>query len=359
MEPDLRMVRAWGNGRDRRGTGPGTGARPIAPGRSWPAGPRRGRLFRGKIPVKLVALTLLGIGAGSCGQKFDLPPQPAAGRIPSPGRYNLDKVWNLSAPTDLVCQGSYLYVIEDSSRISAYLTRAQQAIHPQFVSEFTGLIRPVRLALARRDSTFILVADAGDSTVKRYLFTGGAPLFTFTDPRWHGAFTGLAADNALNVYLTFAGRDTILKYDRLGQRARPVANNAQRGGLINTPAGMHWYGSALLVADQGTSLVLRVRGDTTNVAAGSAIGSPFLAQPAGAVSDAAAEFVYVADTGHNRILKFLLTGALVDSVYTPSQTETHLPLPLQQPRYLAVQDSLVFVSDPNNNRLVAFRLASQ
>jgi DNA-binding beta-propeller fold protein YncE len=294
-----------------------------------------------------------------CGQRYELPAQPEPGRIPTPGKYNLDKTWNLdAAPTDMVSQGSYLYVIEDSARVASYLTRSKEAHHPQFVGEFQGLIRPVQLALARRDSTFLIVADAGDTTIKRFLFTGGSPLFTFTDSIWRGDFTGIAADSRLNIYVACAHSDSILKYDAQGARVRLISNTGTGSGYVQRPSGLHCTASDLLAADTGNSLIKRIRTDTTCVAAGPPLGESIVSGPCDAVADPADEVVFVADTGHDRVLKFLKTGALVDSVYSPTKAETMLTPPLRRPRFVAVQDSLVFVSDPENKRIVAFRLAT-
>jgi len=298
--------------------------------------------------------------AWSCGQEFDLPPQPDPGRIPTPGTYNLEKVWEIDSPTDLVSQGSYLYVIEGESRVQAYLTRAKQAIHPQFVGEFEGLIRPTALCLARRDSTYIIVADEGDTTVKRYLFTGGAPRFAFRDTIWDGDFTAIAADQDLNVYLSFAERDTILKYDAEGHRTRLISDRGTGTGFVISPNGLHWNGEHLLVADTGKDWVQRLRGDTTNVAApGDPLGiQKPLSAPRDVSADRLGEFIYVADSGRDRVLKFLRTGSFVDSIYSPTKESTLLEIPIDNPRFLAVEDSLVFIADPENNRVVAFRLAT-
>jgi sugar lactone lactonase YvrE len=309
------------------------------------------------------ALRLIGTGLVllllGCGQKFELPPQPEAGRIPTPGKYNLDKVWDVDgSPTDLVSQGSYLYVIEDSQRVVTYITRSKTPQHPVFVDPFEGLVKPVQLALSRRDSTYLLVADAGDRTIKRYLFTGGPPRFTFTDSIWRGDFAGLAADSKLNVYVSFAHSDSILKYDAAGTRVRLISNTGTGSGYVRRPSGLYWTGYDLLVADTGNNLVKRVDTDTTYVSTAPPVGDPLLAGPRDVVSDRQNEVLYVADTERNRVLKFLRTGDLVDSVYSLTKAETRLDVPLYAPRFVAIEESLVFVSDPGNKRVVAFRLAN-
>jgi hypothetical protein len=68
-------------------------------------------------------------------------------------------------------------------------------------------------------------------------------------------------------------------------------------------------------------------------------------------------FLFIADTGRDRVLKYRLTGEFVDSVYS---ARTPVPLeggPILAPRFVAVEERLVFVSDKDNNRLVTFALA--
>ena len=302
---------------------------------------------------------LVLLGSLACGQEFTLPPQPEPGRVPTAGTYNLDKVWTIPMPTDLTTQGSYLYVIEEESRIVAYLTQPAQPQNPFFIDPFEGLIRPVRLAVAKRDSTFLFVADAGDMTVKRYHFTGGAPRNVFADSLWN-EFSGLAADNDLNVYVSDATRDTVFKYTSSGAPIRLISDEGNGTGFVREPNGLHWNGEHLIVADTDKNWVQRLLPDTTNIAApGDPIGTDFpLSDPLDVSADRLAEFIYVADTGSDRVLKFLKTGAFVDSVYSPLKAETELEIPLVAPRYVAVEDSLVFVSDPENNRLIGLRLAS-
>lgn len=308
--------------------------------------------------LALAAAAALALAA--CGQKFDLPPQPDPGRIPTPGTYNLEKTWDVEHPSDLVSQGSFLYVIEAESRVTAYLTRSKSAIHPQFVGEFEDLVRPTSICLARGDSTWIFVADQGDTTIKRFYFTGGAPRHVFQDSLWTDAFSAIAADANLNVFVSFAEKDSILAYDRRGVRRRLVSDHGTGTGFVIEPHGLHWNGTHLLVADTQKGWVQRLKADTTNIAApGPPIGLDFLLnRPLDVTADRLGEFIYVADSGNDRVLKFLATGAFVDSVYSPTKEETTLPEPLSQPRYVAVEDSLVFVADPDRNRIVAFRLAT-
>jgi hypothetical protein len=297
---------------------------------------------------------LLAIG---CGARMDLPPQPThPPEIPVPGTYNLKTTWSLPAPTDLAVFGLYLFVIEENARVGAYSTTHYSPDPIEMVSRFEGLIAPVAIAVVKRDSLFVVVADSADMQCKLYFWLGGPPLHTFTDSLWT-RFDGLAADEDLRIYVGDAARDTIMAYDRWGQRLHAVSSYGTGSGYVIDPHGLAHNGRMLLVADTGKDWVQRLRADTTS--------APALTPPLGmepglfvAPEDVAAdrygEFIYVADTGQNRVLKFLTTGAFQDTVYAPEKI-TLIP-PLLAPRFVCSEDSLVFVSDPGNDRIVVLEL---
>jgi DNA-binding beta-propeller fold protein YncE len=297
-------------------------------------------------------LALLG-----CGQQFDLPPQPQNPiPIPEPGTYNLKTVWTLPAPTDLAVFGLYLFVIQERQNLEVYFTTRYSPQRPPMVSDFTGLVAPVQVALAKRDSLFVVVADSGDMRCKVYYWLGGPPLQSFTDSAWV-ELSGLAADADLTIYVADAARDTVMAYDRWGRRQRVVSDYGTGSGFVIDPHGMAHNGRALVVADTGKNWVQRLEPDTTNIPA---IPEPIgreeglLAAPEDVATDRHGEFIYVADTGHDRVLRFLTTGAFSDTVYSPQKI--HLVPPLAAPRWVCSEDSLVFVSDPAQNRVLLLEL---
>ncbi|MCA9728716.1 MAG: NHL repeat-containing protein [Candidatus Eisenbacteria bacterium] len=312
-------------------------------------------------PLRVVSLAALGavVLLAACGQEFHLPPRPEPGRIPTAGTYNLEAIWTLDAPTDLASQGSFLYVIEGDATVHAYLTEQRTPQQTPFVAEFEGLVHPVHVAIAKKDSTFVFVADAGDMTVKRYHFTGGAIRQTIQDSSWV-ELSGLAVDGDLNVYVSDAPRNVVYRYAPSGEVDRLVSDLGSGTGFVDGPTGMFFNGVHLVVSDTNKNWVQRIVPDTTNIAAsGDPIGVDFtLHEPMDVTSDRDRSFIYVADTGSDRILKFLTTGAFEDSVYSPFKTETTLEIPIAGPRYVATEGDKVFVSDPANDRVVIFKLAS-
>ncbi len=301
-----------------------------------------------------------------------MPPQPPAQSIPEAGRYFHEKTWQVSAPGDIALWGPYLFAIvntdADSSadvpRLQVYLTNRPQPTPPPVggFRPFEGLRRPVRVCVAKRDSIYVFVADAGDMRIKRYLFTGGPPRSSFTDPAWK-EFSGIAVDSDLNVFVSDALRDTVAAYDDQGAFVRVVSSWGAGTGFVMHPHGLQWNGQELLAADTDQQRVVRLRGDATETAYGNPVlgRAPFRPlQPMDVAADRNKKFVYVADSGMNgpsRILKYLLTGEFVDSVYSG-----RVPLAGDDPaidglRYIAVEEPYVFASDPVGNRLISFVLA--
>lgn len=315
-------------------------------------------MIAGSLLMAMV-LALSGSALVGCGQKFDLPPQPEPGRIPEPGTYNLKTIWPMEDPTDIAARDSQIYVIHGESRLAAYLNYRDDVAPSTIVGEFNGLIQPVRVTVAKKDSIFVFVADAGDMTVKRYYFLGGDPLFTFTDSSWV-EFSGLAADAKLNVYVSDATRDSVVVYDDRGQFVRLLSDRGTGSGFVISPHGLAHNGRMVIVADTGKDWVQRLKPDTTNIAA---IEEPIgngdvLVGPEDVAVDPNGEFIFVADTGADRILKFLTTGAFQDTVYSP--TKIPVDPPIRGPRFVDTWDDLdsniVFVSDRENNRIIVLKL---
>lgn len=373
-----------GRRRERRGAAR-IAALPARLARLAPGAPRAARAS----VLSRIALLAALAAVLACGQEFRLPPAPPPEPVPDAGRYHYEKSWTLPEPQDVAISGSYLYVIvrndgadPDTSvktRVEVYLTRRPDPTPPPPAAgnfrPFEGLTHPVRLCVARRESTWVFVADAGDSTIKRFHFTGGAPRATFQHRRtviaeggtglvdtlvWKG-FDGLAADEALNVYLADARRDTVACYDDAGRFLRAVSTAGSGDGYCISAHGMEWNGQELLVSDTGQGRVVLLNGSQSEVATrppvGARLDQPSLRLPLDTAGDRNGQFVYVADTGNDRLLKYRLNGEFVDSVYSARAVDPRLGTPILEPRFLAVEEPLVFLSDPAHNRLVAFALA--
>jgi DNA-binding beta-propeller fold protein YncE len=364
----------------------------------------------------------LALATAGCGQEFKLPPTPPPELMPDAGRYHYEKSWTLAGPTDVAVRGSYLYVITQNRGPGADTVKAQIEVFltnrpdptpppPGFFHPFTGLEDPTRICVVKGDSTFVIVADRHtridttstvahidttevggqvvyDTTfvtqtvlswsVKRFHFTGGQPLASFALPsawageagapaRPFGEVTGLSADEDLNIYVSDAVNDVVAKFDRNGRLLKNLSGRGNGEGWINQARGLDWNGEELLVADTGDDRVVFLDRNAVATATrhpvppvGTAVGPYSPRAPEDLSSDRARNFLYIADTGRNRVLKYRLTGEFVDSVYSEKMSfppPAELAEPILAPRFVAVEDPLVFVSDPVRNRLVAFAMA--
>ncbi len=299
------------------------------------------------------------LAASGCGWERDLPPQPdVVIDIPEPGTYNLRAVWDLEQPGDVVISGSFVYAITGSSHVGVYFADRYAPEPLPIAREYEGLLAPAALAVAKAGSTFVVVADSGDMRCKVYYWLGGEPLSSFTDSTWT-RFGGIAADDRLRIFVADAERDTIAAYDRWGHPLGLVASKGSGSGYVQSPHGLDWAGGVLGVADTGKRWVQRLDPDSAN--------TPVVVEPIGpdedwfdspvdvALEDDAGH-IYVVDASRRFVLKFeTLTGAFVDTVASPSKTA--LDVPMVRPLYVCANDTLVFVSEPDLNRILVVRLA--
>ncbi len=318
---------------------------------------RRHAWLRALARLAAACALFLGPLLAGCGEQIELPPQPVYhAPIPEPGTFNLKNVWSLPAPGDLAMSGLYIFVIEEGARVGTYFTTRSSPSKPAWVSEYQGLTAPAQVAACKRDTLFLVVADSADMRCKIYNYLGGPPLYSFTDSAWV-EFSGLATDGDLTIYLADAARDTIQSYDRWGNRLRVVSDYGTGSGYVIDPHGLSHNGTVLVVADTGKNWVQRLRPDTTDIAAfPEPIGRQegLLVEPMDVFCESRGEFLYVADTGQNRVLKFQTTGGFQDTVYSPEKIS--LETPVRGPRFVCGEDSLVFVSDPEQNRVVLLEL---
>lgn len=365
----------------------------------------------------------LALATAGCGQEFKLPPTPPPEPIPDAGRYQHKMTWNLDAPTDLAVRGAYLYVItqKDSTRsrgsnAGAARTKGQVEVFlttltnptppPRPMRPFTGLEDPTRICVVQSEPSlelFVLVSDRHevmrtdttsvvdhiDSTlvggqmeydttfvteevvagrswqVKRFAFTGGAPLDSFPLPGGWDEVTGLTADEQLNVYASDRIQDVIAKFDSQGRLLKQLSMRGTGDGYINQARGLDWSAGELITADTGQDRVVFLDRDVENTATRRPIPVPGDStsafgprRPEDVSGERTGSFLYIADTGRDRILKYsLISGGFVDSVYSARAAVPLEDGPILAPRFIAVEERLVFVSDQDNNRLVTFALA--
>jgi hypothetical protein len=212
--------------------------------------------------------------------------------------------------------------------------------------------------------------------VREYGLLGGETLSTFTDTLM-GYVEGIAADYEGRVYVagsaivqapnvenphlstrTFESR--IYRYVRGGGDVRMPGANWHRDdtwevvegsgvGSVQNPHGMQWMytasGGGLYVSDYDKNWIQRLSDSQSSSGSYQIDGAEtgvFLFQ-AGDVSADEAGFVYVCDTGNQRVLRYDADKNFVQRVDIAEVGGTG---PLSNPVAVAANDSLVFIADP-------------
>jgi len=226
--------------------------------------------------------------------------------------------------------------------------------------------------------------------VREYGLLGGAPITTFTDTLVADV-EGIAADNLGNVYvsgtaiievadvnnpriLTRIFQSRIYRYARgplhpgVPDSRVPGANwhrddgweviEGSGIGSVTRPKGIDWMdtstGPAVFAADSGNKWIQRLSASQSSTGAyrldGAETGTFFFGL--GDVAADASGFVYVCDTGNQRVLRYDGSGQFVQRVDLPEVVGLG---PLMNPIAVASNDTLVYIADPAQSTVFKMR----
>jgi len=251
-----------------------------------------------------------------------------------------------------------VYVAQESSLVAGYKTFSSHR-HP-LINDLTGLLKPVYLAEGVNEE--IYVADAGDTTVKRFSRWGGARIQVVRDTAWT-EFGGIAVDNAGFLYVADKHREFIWKYRPSGERD-PLLTHPTLGtpgllteggeglGYVRHPGGMCFDGIYLQVTDTGKNRVQKLVTDEFARAVLSVTG-PSLTDPLKAPLDSDTDSdgnIYIADTGNSRVLKYDRFGLLLATVNWDTTVV------IGPPTAVAARDKWVYIADPEHSRILIYEL---
>ena len=295
-----------------------------------------------------------------CGQRIGKPEETQGGITTIPNTYVLTYEWkDFPGTTDIVVTvGGFVYVAQESARVAAYKTFSPER-HP-LISDLTGLVKPVYIAEGVNEE--IYVADAGDTTVKRFSRSGGDTIQVVRDTAWT-EFGGIAVDNQGFLYVADKQRELIWKYRPSGERDSSLlppttlipgllSEGGEGVGYVRRPGGMCFDGIYLQVTDTGKNRVQKLARDEFALGVLSVIG-PSPADPLNAPLDSgvdAAGNIYVADTGNSRVLKYDRSGLLLTTVTWDST------IVIGPPTAVAARDKWVYVADPDHRRILIYEL---
>jgi hypothetical protein len=324
-------------------------------------GKNRRNPARRNLGLALILLTLLpSFLFWGCGQRIGKPVETPGGTPPCPNCYVLTYEWkNFPGTTDIVVTvGGFVYVAQESARVAAYKTFSPER-HP-LINDLTGLVKPVYVAEGVNEEMY--VADVGDTTVKRFSRSGGAPIQVVRDTAWT-QFGGIAVDNQGFLYVADKQRELIWKYRPSGERDSSLlppttmipgllSEGGEGVGYVRHPGGMCFDGVYLQVTDTGKNRVQKLVTDEFALGALNVIG-PSLSDPLKAPLDSDTDSdgnIYIADTGNSRVLKYDRSGLLLATVNWDTTVV------IGPPTAVAARDKWVYIADPEHSRILIYEL---
>ena len=295
-----------------------------------------------------------------CGQRIGKPEETLGGGTTIPNTYVLTYEWkNFPGTTDIVVTvGGFVYVAQESARVAAYKTFSPER-HP-LIGDLMRLVKPVYIAEGVNEE--IYVADAGDTTVKRFSRSGGDTILVVRDTAWT-EFGGIAVDDQGFLYVADKKRELIWKYRPSGERdssLRPpttmipglLSEGGEGFGYVRRPGGMCFDGVYIQVTDTGKNRVQKLARDEFALGVLNVIG-PSPSDPLKAPLDSDTDSdgnIYVADTGNSRVLKYDRSGLLLATVTWDSTVV------IGPPTAVAARDKWVYVADPEHSRILIYEL---
>ncbi len=360
--------------------------------------------MRGARALLPAALSLAGaLGVSGCGTKFELPTESPSTPPLSEDTYFVKYRWAgfAGARDVLMTRGGQVFIAEprpgsDSLRVRGYF-RSKKDPTPTGV-EMPDLAFPTQIAEGAAGALFVL-DDATPAAVKRFSADGRNHIGTFSDQDWTETVNdttrpdsrtrritnsfvtlrGLAADPANNLYVAWTDSafhddldlidstrsasteiaDVIRKYTVDGSPILDVATRGTGSGFVDSPGGLAVSGSALFCADIAKNWVQKVSADVPSspilVLDGLELAEdPGFSRPLDVAVDDSG-FVYVADTGKARVLKFDRDGDLDLRVDIPDSSSS-APTATVDPIAVTASKSLALVLDRTLGMVLVYEL---
>lgn len=303
---------------------------------------------------KLGALgSILGVLALGCTTHLPLPDEPEAedvvgGEIAYVVQYRLEEIPSFG---DITLASGILFVIEDSTRVVAYLSdKSTPVINEGFtfpdpiVVEGDTLSRPVQLAAGPNKTVWVAFLQPDMRMVQFRIATPPAPTGLWVWDVAFQEFGGIAADaDSGFVYVADAQANTIVKYapsETAGDRVAVLAEEGTGDHSVLEPRGIYCFGDSLLVADSGKDWIQVLHADIPRT--GGQIQGPadeplVLNGPVDVWVDTSGLY-YVAEQGS--VLQITSEGRIKEVV---TELDPHAAA---MPQALAANTTQVWVPDP-------------
>ncbi|MBX7221560.1 MAG: immunoglobulin domain-containing protein [Blastocatellia bacterium] len=242
-------------------------------------------------------LTINPVGSGDAASNYNCVVTNSCGSATS----------NNASLTVLTVQATRLFVAD------TYNNRVQKYESGAWTVLTTPTLSLPEAVTASIDGQRIYVADTGHNKVI-YSVNGGGTWADFATAGLVGP-QGLALDLSGHLYVSNTGANQVLRYDESSPLGAPtvLASGGTGAGQVTDPRGLAIdTNNRLFIADRGNSRILRIPSanatpGTTVQVAGRGVGSvPFgqVNAPEGVAVDDTGN-LYVADTGNNRVTRFI------------------------------------------------------
>jgi hypothetical protein len=309
-------------------------------------------------------MAFLGLAMGACSSvRPEMPPEPDQGGVPTGEiAYVVQYRWSdVPKITDMVLVSGILYGIEDSTRVTAYLSNKADPVVNAGLSLPDSVVvngervgRPVQLAEGPASTLWVAYLDPNPQLVQ----------FTISPPQTTGlrvrnaairAIGGIAADRDSDfVYVADPVANTITKYapsEAGGARVAVLATEGNGDHFVREPHGLYYFSDSLLVADTAKGWLQVLSADVPFSGRGQVLGpleAPLVLQnPVDVWLDKSGRF-YVAESGD--VLQVNSAGVIKEIV-----TELD-PEPGQTPPAVVANTTQVWVPDPARNRLTIYQI---
>ncbi len=190
------------------------------------------------------------------------------------------------------------------------------------------------------------------SAEETYPFTAKWGSMGFTDGQFYNPW-GIAVDGAGNVYVADTANNRVQKFDAAGNFITKWGRFGASDGQFQYPRGIAIDSNGAVFVIDATGLVQTFTSTGTFVSKWTT-GDGSLSTPPNGIAIDHAGNVYVADTYHDRVLKYTSTGSLVTSWGTRGTDDGQM----YYPNGVAIgNDGTVYVLDTYNHRIQTFTAA--
>lgn len=305
-----------------------------------------------------------GLVLGGCSVRPELPQEPDTGGTPTGEiAYVVQYRWtDVPAIGDMVLASGILYVIEDSTRVKAYLSDKASPVVNQGLSfpepifvDGQPVGRPVQLAEGEANTLWVAFLAPDKRLVQFTISAPPQPTGKWVRAAAVRQFGGIAADRDSGfVYVADAAANTIAKYAPSaagGARVTVLATEGNGDHFVRVPRGMYFFSDSLLVADSAKGWLQVLSADVPFSGRGQVLGpadAPLvLHDPRDVWVDRDGRF-YASES--SEVLQITSAGVIKEIV-----TELD-PESAQSPNAVVANTTQVWVPDPIQGRLTIYQI---